>query len=258
VERGITLVKKAPTSSIAGYQLTNLKRDLLAKAGRGDEALHAAWAEYRERPSKYSYDDLMKYVPKAEREAWHEKALEAAKGSDLHSLIELLLDTKELERLAALVRGSRDKALEDISHHATEPAAKKLERVHPDVAARLWCAQGMRIVNAKRSKYYDAALSNFERARRCFQKAGLLAPVSSATVSGRMSGSHGSARAVVIMVSSPIGNRQRGTADGFGRSTDAFRVDNGPRSHGTMKRETAAQESWRQSACSCVRCHRGA
>jgi hypothetical protein len=33
----------------------------------------------------------------------------------------------------------------------------------------------MRIVNAKRSKHYDAALSNFERARRCFQKAGLAA-----------------------------------------------------------------------------------
>jgi hypothetical protein len=31
----------------------------------------------------------------------------------------------------------------------------------------------MRIVNAKKSKYYDAALANFERARRCFERAGL-------------------------------------------------------------------------------------
>ncbi|MDN5850779.1 MAG: hypothetical protein L0H63_14260, partial [Nitrococcus sp.] len=30
-----------------------------------------------------------------------------------------------------------------------------------------------RIVNAKKSKYYDAALSNFERAKRCFEQAGL-------------------------------------------------------------------------------------
>ena len=46
----------------------------------------------------------MKYVPKEERAAWHEKAIEAAKGSDLHSQIGLLLETKELEHLAELVR----------------------------------------------------------------------------------------------------------------------------------------------------------
>ena len=31
----------------------------------------------------------------------------------------------------------------------------------------------MRIVEAKKSKYYDAALSNFERARDCYHRAGL-------------------------------------------------------------------------------------
>jgi uncharacterized Zn finger protein len=114
-------------------------------------------------------------MPKAERRAWHEKAIEAAKGADLHSLIELLLETKDTERLAAVVGQSKDAAIEDVSHYATEPAAKKLEKTHPEVAARLWCAQGMRVVNAKKSKYYDAALSNFERARRCYEKAGLVA-----------------------------------------------------------------------------------
>jgi len=117
----------------------------------------------------------MKYVPKEERAAWHEKAIEAAKGSDLHSQIGLLLETKELERLAELVRRSNNKALENVSHYATEPAARKLEKTHPDVAARLWCVQGMRVVNAKKSKYYGAALSNFERAQRCFEMAGLTA-----------------------------------------------------------------------------------
>ena len=174
VERGIELAKKAPNRSRAGQDLAQLKRNLLAKLGRGNEALEAAWAEYGEHPSKYSYDDLMKYVPKAERAAWHEKAIEAAEGSaDLHSLIELLVETKELERLAELVRRSNNKALENVSHYATEPAARKLEKTHPDVAARLWCVQGMRVVNAKKSKYYGAALSNFERARRCFEMAGL-------------------------------------------------------------------------------------
>ena len=175
VGRGNALAKQAPHGSMAGYDLAALKRVLLAKLGRGEEALDAAWAEYREHPSKYSYDDLMKYVPKAERAAWHEKAIEAAMGTDLHSLIELLLETKELERLAEIVHRSTDEALAGVTHFATEPAAKTLEKTRPEIAARLWCAQGMRLVNAKKSKYYETAVSNFERAWRCFEKAGRIA-----------------------------------------------------------------------------------
>lgn len=89
-------------------------------------------------------------------------------------MIELFLETKELERLADLPRRSGNGALEDLSHYTTQPAAKKLEKTYPDVTARLWCALGMRIVDAKKSKYYAAALSNFERARRCFERAGLV------------------------------------------------------------------------------------
>lgn len=63
-----------------------------------------------------------------------------------------------MDRLANLIGQSEDSALEDVSHYTIEPVAKKLEKTHPEVAARLWRAQGMRIINAKKSKYYDAAL----------------------------------------------------------------------------------------------------
>lgn len=166
VERGIKLAKQAPNTSMAEYELSKLKRVLLVKLERGGETLHDAWAEYRKHPDKYTYADVMKHVPNAERAAWHEKAMEAATGSDLDSLIELFLETKELERLADLLRRSGNEALEDLSHHTTQPAAKRLEKTYPDVAARLWCAQGMRIVDAKKSKYYAAALSMRERSDR--------------------------------------------------------------------------------------------
>lgn len=84
-------------------------------------------------------------------------------------------DLAHLKRELLTKLGRGNEALENVSHYATESSAKKLEKTHPDAAARLWCAQGMRVVNAKKAKYYDAALSNFERARRCFEKAGLLA-----------------------------------------------------------------------------------
>ncbi|MEA3411963.1 MAG: hypothetical protein U9R74_10540 [Pseudomonadota bacterium] len=173
VERGIDLDKKTPHGSTAGHDLAKLKRGILTRLGRGNEALDAAWADYREHPSKYTYDDLMKFVPKAARTQWHEKAIDAAGGADLHSAMELLVATRELERLADLVRQATDHALEGLSHYTTEPVAKKLEKTHPDLAARLWCAQGLRIVNAKKSRYYDAALSNFENAKRCFERARL-------------------------------------------------------------------------------------
>ena len=47
---------------------------------------------------KYTCKDLMKFVPKAERPKWRETAIDAAEGVALHSLIELLIETKELER----------------------------------------------------------------------------------------------------------------------------------------------------------------
>jgi hypothetical protein len=175
VERGRALDRKAQFQSAAAYELDQIHRKLLAKLGRQEEAHEAAWAGFREHPSKYSYDDLMKLAPKAARPEWHEKAMDAAKGADLHSLLDLFVHTKEIDRLAGLVRDATDGALERVSHDATEDAAKRLQKTHAGLAARLWRAQGMRIVDAKKSKHYDAALSNFEHARDCYLRAGLAA-----------------------------------------------------------------------------------
>jgi uncharacterized Zn finger protein len=172
VERGIQLDGTAPFGYRAGYELGQLRLELLAKLGRQDEAIEIAWAEFREHPSNCGFDDLMKMVPKAQRAAWREKALDAAQGADLHSVMDLLTETKESERLAELVRGVTDVDLENISHYATEAAGVMLDKSHPELAARLWCAQAFRIVDAGKSKYYDIALRNLDRARRCWLRAG--------------------------------------------------------------------------------------
>ncbi len=172
-ECGLALDREKQFRPAAGYDLEKLRRELLTRLGRQHEALEAAWAEYRQHPSKFTYDDLMKFVPEIERREWHDRALNAAKTADLHSQLELFIKTGETGRLVALVHSSTDQALEAMSHYATEPVAKRLEEGHPDLAARLWRAQGLRIVDAKKSKYYDAALSNFERARDCYLRAGL-------------------------------------------------------------------------------------
>ena len=171
VERGLELQKGEPFP-VTGTRLAAMKRHLLKKLGRGDDALNSAWVEFQARPSRFSYDELMHYVPKAERGAWHEKAMEAAGDGQLSSLIDLWLAAREIGRLVERLRIASNKELEGISHYTTEPAAKRLAKSHPDVAAKVYRALGMRIVNQSKSRYYGAALASFEEAKRCYVKAG--------------------------------------------------------------------------------------
>ena len=171
VERGLALTAKERHSS-AECDLKKRQRALLSRLGRADEAVTVAWADFERAPNKYSYQTLMELVPEVERAAWHDKAMAAAGRCDLWLVVDLLVETRETERLAARVDGATDEELERMSHYTAEPAAEMLAEGHPALAARLFRALGLRIVNAKKSKYYDAALGNFERARDCFVAAG--------------------------------------------------------------------------------------
>jgi uncharacterized Zn finger protein len=170
VDRGLAVEKKHPHGSMAGHALATMKRELLTRLGRSRDALEEAWAEFREDPNDFSYEELMRFAPKTERAAWHAKAIDAAERADLGSLIELLLKTKEIERLVERLRTATDAEIAALSHYRTEPAAKRLAKSHPDVAAKVYRAMGIRILVAKRSKYYAAALSHFEDAKRCYER----------------------------------------------------------------------------------------
>ncbi len=114
-------------------------------------------------------------MPAKEKMAWHQKAMEASEKGDLSSQIELWIEKKESDRLVSRLRRATDGELEDLSHYRTMPLARKLERSHPDLAARVYRALCMRIVNAGKSKYYDVALDNMAHAKKCYEKAGLKA-----------------------------------------------------------------------------------
>jgi len=172
VEHGLELEQR-DRFPMAGGRIADMKRHLLKKLGRGDEALNSAWVDFQAHPNSSSYDELMHYAPKAERAAWRERAMEAAEGGDLSSLIELWLAAKETGRLVERLRSASNRELEGISHYTTEPAAKRLATAYPEVAAKVFRALGMRIVNANKSRYYGAALANFQEAKRCYVQAGL-------------------------------------------------------------------------------------
>lgn len=173
VERGLDAAEKDGSRVSCEYDLREMRRSLQAALGRQGEALESAWAEFRKHPSEFTYETLMRYVPKREMKTWRLKAMNASEKGDLSSQIALWTAMKEKERITERLRRATDEELENISHLTTEPLARRFERTHPGIAARLHQAQCMRILNAGKSKYYDAALGNLEQARECYEKAGL-------------------------------------------------------------------------------------
>ena len=173
VERGLEIARSDSRRSFGEHDLCEMKRALQAKLGRPGDALQSAWSEFETHPATFAYKELMRYVPAKEKMAWHQKAMEASEKGDLSSQIELWLEKKENDRLVSRLRRAADEELENLSHYRTEPLAHKLERSHPEISARVYRALCMRIVNAGKSKYYDAALDNIEHAKKCYAKAGL-------------------------------------------------------------------------------------
>jgi hypothetical protein len=173
VERGLAIASSDNRRSFGDHELHQMQRALLVKMGRPGDALQSAWVEFEEYPSTFTYKELMCYVPAKEKKAWHQKAMQASEKGSLTSQIELWLKKKEIDRLVSRLRKATGQELEDLSHYTAEPLARKLERTHPDISARVYCALCMRIINAGKSKYYDAALDNIERGKKCYGKAGL-------------------------------------------------------------------------------------
>ncbi|MGI8745728.1 MAG: DUF6880 family protein [Bryobacteraceae bacterium] len=173
VERGLKIQKPGAFGIGAGYKLSGMRRALLTKLGRGGEALDSAWAEFEAHPGELTYDELFRFVPKAERGAWHERAMAVAGQGELACFIELCLKAKEFGRLAERLDRASDTQIEGISHYVTEPAAERLAAAHPGTAAKVFAALCVRILDAGKSKYYYEALSNLEKARNCYERAGL-------------------------------------------------------------------------------------
>ena len=71
--RDIALDADTPHGSFAGRSLAELRPRLLKKLGREHDARTAAWDGHRRHPGRYSYDELMRFVPKTERLAWHQR-----------------------------------------------------------------------------------------------------------------------------------------------------------------------------------------
>ncbi len=172
VERGLRIELQEKWPNQEARELGGIKRELLKGLGRHEEALQQAWDEFRVHPGKYSYADLMAYVPAADRAVWHGKALEAAETAALGSCVDLYLMVRDWQRLAARVRRSKDEELQGLYYSRAIDAAKKLAKEHPAEAAALYRGQALQILDRKKSQLYGSAVKYFSEARRCYEAAG--------------------------------------------------------------------------------------
>jgi hypothetical protein len=173
VEQGLSLARKERLGGGAEYELKKRHRELLRGLGRVAEAVASAWADFDEHPSQFSYRSLLELVPADERHTWRSRALTRGESADLGSAIDLFIESNETDRLARCVSRAPDAELEELSHYTTEPAATALRSSHAELAARLYRALAVRILDAKKSKFYGAALQYLEHARACYEAAGL-------------------------------------------------------------------------------------
>jgi hypothetical protein len=172
VEHGLALDTGTASGSFARFDLAELKPQLLAGLGRAGEALAMVWAGYCTHPDRFGFDQLMAFVPDGERAAWPEKAITTALDTvDTRSLVELLVHTQQPERLAHVIAGTQDTELETLTHFVAEPAGTGLESDHPLEAARIWRAQGIRVLAGRQSQHYRAAIDSFARAKRGYARA---------------------------------------------------------------------------------------
>ncbi len=172
VERGLATEQDRNWGNESSYELRGLRKRLLAKVGRREEALESAWADFARHPSAYGYADLRKYVPRNARDAWHQRAMQQAETVDLRGFIEICVETKEWEQLATQVVTTTHEQLENLSHYVTEKAAEGLARKHPLAAAKTYRALAMRILKAGKSKYYSFAMEHLRTAKRLYDKLG--------------------------------------------------------------------------------------
>ncbi|HXV62725.1 MAG TPA: hypothetical protein VEK15_18645 [Vicinamibacteria bacterium] len=173
VQRGLQIELMSSRPDVSVYDLKDRERSLLMALGHPEEALARAWRDFEVRPHWFTYGELMRYVPDAQRRDWHERAMGRARQGDLTSSVELYLETRETERLIDHVTGVTEDALREVRPKVLRKAADRLQRDHAGVAARLYAALAMRIVGERNSKYYPQALSHLERAKLCYERAGL-------------------------------------------------------------------------------------
>jgi tetratricopeptide (TPR) repeat protein len=173
VEKGLELEPTRDWMNERSHSLAYRRPELLSKLGRKDESVSIIWAAFEAAPSVDEYERMMEYVPEVARAEWHKRAMEAAGKGELGDFMDICVATGEWNLLASRIHKATRANLEQISHHTLEPVAEGLAECDVPAAIKLYRALGFRVLISGKSRYYDAALTNFRRAKQLCEDNGL-------------------------------------------------------------------------------------
>lgn len=184
-DRGAALEAGRIVGSFASIDLVTLRRDLLVRLGRAQEAFDDAWREFERSPGSETYAELERLHPTGAGGEWHERAMEfvdrAVAGeapfprASASAVLALWVETHETDRLVTWLRTVSDSALRALSPGCAEAVIEYVGVAHPDLAARVCYGLAIDILEGKRSRRYEVALGYLDGARRYYEAAGLLA-----------------------------------------------------------------------------------
>ena len=112
VDRGLNLEKERSWGNESAYALSRVRRDLLLKTGRRNDAFEQAWKNFQKCPGLSSYERLMDLAPEKSRPSHHKNALEEAQKSSVSATIDICLEAGELDFLSDFVLSLDDARLE--------------------------------------------------------------------------------------------------------------------------------------------------
>ena len=153
-------------------KLNQLRHRLLAQTGKANEVLQEIWTRYSRTPSPQLYKELLSFCPDSDKARWHEKAMAIVDHAPFDSVIPLLLEQEDTDRLVRRIENATDKELDNLSSLEAKKTAKLLSQLLPLSAARLFIGEAEKILDASRSRAYHYAIEYLEQARDCLVAAG--------------------------------------------------------------------------------------
>lgn len=153
-------------------ELEQLRRQLMVKTGRREEAVQEAWEKFERFSSMHTFKDVLACAKRTDKKELMNKALAVFEKSDLRHAVEAFHELGAIDPLIRRIDVTKEEELKKLFYSTAVPIAKSIAKKFPKQAARLYIAQGLDILDHKKSKAYHHAHDYFHQAKTLFEMAG--------------------------------------------------------------------------------------
>ncbi|MFN7920907.1 MAG: hypothetical protein U0Q16_12465, partial [Bryobacteraceae bacterium] len=170
VDRGLAM---KPDGTERHGELESVRRSILAKLGRVDEALDSAWESFLEQITPGGFKEVLAYAPVGALDNWRAHALAEAQRHAAQGGFELLCAERACPQLRAMLE-QQDPALRRVRIELLSEAARVLRASDPWAAAEYHLLAAILRLDAARTGMQQP-LESLSAAKACYREAGATA-----------------------------------------------------------------------------------